>query len=119
VKIETIINAIANGLLAAGVSAFMVMIYRSGGLVQKFPMAGSLLLRASLTITAAGALLNCLTLSTPADSEIMMNCGLAGIFVWAAWFHAKLIKYGPTHKYFHGNDESRSGQVAGAERSDL
>jgi hypothetical protein len=119
VKIETTINAIANGLLAAGVSAFMVMLYRSHGLVEKFPMAGSLMLRASLTITAAGALLNCLTLSTPADSEIMMNCGLAGIFIWAAWFHAKLIKHGPINKHHRGPDEGSIGQGAGTKGSDL
>lgn len=115
-RLETIINVIASGVLAAGVSAFMVMLYRTGGLVEKFPMTGSIALRISLAGTAAGSLANCLTLSTPNDSEILMNCGLAGIFVWACIFHAKLIKHGPTSKRVTGADESRSRQDSGAER---
>lgn len=116
-KPETIINVIASGVLAAGVSAFMVMLYRTGGLVEKFPMTGSLALRLSLAGTAAGSLGNCLSLSTPNDSEILTNCGLAGIFVWACIFHAKLIKHGPTSKHLTGTDESRSRQGSGAEGS--
>lgn len=115
-RLETIINVIASGVLAAGVSVFMVMLYRTGGLVEKFPMTGSLALRISLAGTAAGSLGNCLTLSTPNDSEILTNCGLAGIFVWACIFHAKLIKHGPTSKRVSGDDESRPGQDPRTER---
>lgn len=114
-KIDTAINMVANGILAGGVSAFMVMLYRTGGLVERFPMTGSLALRLSLAGTAAGALANCLGQSTPAASEILMNCGLAGIFVWASIFHSKLIKHGPASKHLAGSDESRSGQGSGAE----
>lgn len=114
-KIETIINVIASGVLTAGVSAFMVMIYRSGGLVEKFHVANSFLLRISLAGTAAGSLANCLTLSTPNNSEILTNCSLAGIFVWASIFHAKLIKHGPAHKHQSGPDEGCARQAGRAE----
>ena len=108
-KIETIANVIASGVLAAGVSAFMVLLYRSGGLVEKFPMTGSILLRISLAGTAAGSLANCLTLSTPNGSEILTNCSLAGIFAWAVWFHAKLIKnHGSNSKHHSRDDEGSS-----------
>ena len=116
-KAETIINVIANGVLAGGVSVFMVMIYRTGGLIERWPKASSLTLRLSLAGTAAGALGNCLTLSTPADTEILMNCGLAGIFVWAAIFHANLIKHGPISQRLTGTDESGTRQAAGTEGS--
>lgn len=114
-KIETVINMIASGILTAGVSCFMILLYRTEGVTKRWPMTGNLLLRLSLTATAAGSLFNCLTLSTPNESEILTNCGLAGIFVWVCIFHAKLIKHGPTSKRVSGADESRIGQVARAE----
>ncbi len=116
---ETIINVIANAVLAGGVSVFMVMIYRTGGLIERWPKASSLTLRLSLAGTAAGALGNCLTLSTPADTEILMNCGLAGIFVWAAIFHANLIKHGPPSQPIAGPDACSPRQAAGPEGSNL
>ena len=110
-KAATIINVIANGILAGGVSMFMVLLYRSGGLVERFHITGNLALRLSLAGTAAGSLGNCLTLSTPAPTEILMNCGLAGIFVWASIFHAKLIKHGPSSQRITGPHESGIGQA--------
>jgi len=115
VKPQTIINMIASGILTGGVSAFMVMLYRTGGLVERFPMTGSLALRLSLAGTAAGALANCLGQSTPAASEILLNCGLAGIFVWACIFHAKLIKHGPASQHQPRPDEGHARQTARAE----
>jgi hypothetical protein len=107
----TIVNAVANGIMACGVSAFMVMLYRDGGVVRQWPMTGSLILRLSLTATAAGSLLSCLTLSTPQESEVILNCGLAGIFSWAVIFHAKLLKHGPNHhQHRPGYDQGGIGQ---------
>jgi len=111
VKAATIINVIANGILAGGVSMFMVLLYRSGGLVERFHITGNFALRLSLAGTAAGSLGNCLTLSTPTSTEILMNCGLAGIFVWASIFHAKLIKHGPTSQRLTGPHEGGIGQA--------
>lgn len=119
-KPQTIINMIASGILTAGVSCFMILLYRTEGVTRRWPMTGNLLLRLSLTATAAGSLFNCLTASTPAESEILLNCGLAGIFVWAVWFHAKLIKKdlnGPADQYNTGTDESSVGQATGTEGS--
>jgi hypothetical protein len=101
----TIVNAIASGILTAGVSAFMIMLYRSDGVVRRWPMTGSILLRISLSLTASGALFNCLTLSTPPISEIILNCGLAGVFAWATIFHAKLLKHGSNSQHRSGRNE--------------
>jgi hypothetical protein len=38
-------------------------------------------------MTAAGSLFNFLTLSTPPFSEVLLNLGLAVVFLWAAVFH--------------------------------
>jgi len=113
----TIINSLANGILTAGVSLFMIMLYRSDGVVKRWPMTGSVLLKISLVATASGALFNCLTLSTPATSEIMLNCGLAGVFAWAAVFHAKLLKHGPNSQRSPGDDHCGSRQDPQSERS--
>lgn len=110
-KPQTIINMIASGILTAGVSAFMILLYRTDGVVRRWPMTGSILLRLSLTATAAGSLFNCLTMSTPSDSEILLNCGQAGIFVWAVIFHAKLINkdlHGSNPKHHPRDDEGSS-----------
>ena len=101
----TIVNAIASGILTAGVSAFMIMLYRSDGVVRRWPMTGSILLKISLSFTASGALFNGLTLSTPPTSEIILNCGLAGVFAWATIFHAKLLKHGSNPQHRSGRDE--------------
>ena len=107
----TIVNAVANGIMACGVSAFMVMLYRDGGVVRQWPMTGSLILRLSLTATAAGSLLSCLSLSTPQESEVIVNCGLAGIFSWSVLFHHKLLKHGPdNHQHRSRYDQGGLGQ---------
>jgi hypothetical protein len=112
----TVVNIIASGILTAGVSAFMILLYRSDGVVKRWPLTGNLLLRASLTATAAGSLFNCLTASTPPLSEIILNCGLAGIFSWAVYFHAKLIKHGPASQHQPRNDEGHTRQDPRTER---
>ena len=114
----TIINLLANGILTAGVSAFLIMLYRSDGVVRRWPMTGSLVLKISLVATASGALFNCLTLSTPSISEIVLNCGLAGVFAWAAAFHAKLLKDGPNSKRGSGNDRRDTEQDSRSEGPD-
>lgn len=116
-KPETIIHAIANGVLVVGVSAFMVMLYRSGGLVEKFPATGSFMLRLALAMTATGALKQCLEMPEANFNELLRTCGLAGIFVWAAFFHANLIKNGPTNQHHPRSYESSVGQAAGTEGS--
>lgn len=87
-----ITNRVACGILAASVSAFMVLIYRSSGVVNKWPRVGSLILKASLVSVAAGSLFNCLSDYSPKVSEVILNSGLAGMFAWAVVFHSALIR---------------------------
>jgi hypothetical protein len=89
---ETYLNLLANVVLTLSVTAFIVLLYNSKGIVNKWPLIGSYLLRVSLVLMAVGGLGNCLMLSTPPSSEIILNVGMAGLFSWAAWFHNKLLK---------------------------
>jgi hypothetical protein len=91
-SLETFFNLLANIVLTASVSIFIVILYRSDSIVRKWPMVGSYLLRVSLVAIAVGGLGNCLTLSTPPHTEVLLNMGMAGLFAWAAWFHYNLLK---------------------------
>lgn len=89
---ETFINFIANIVLTTSVSIFTIFLYRTDGVVRKWPLTGSYLLRIALVAIAVGGLGNCLILSTPPHTEIILNLGMAALFSWAAWFHHNLLK---------------------------
>lgn len=110
----TILNLVANGILTAGISGFYILIYRDDGVVRRWPMVGSWVLRISLVATAAASLGNCLILSNPdSKTEVVLNMGLAGIFAWAVMFHMELLKnHGSTRKFGKGSSRSRSRQNA-------
>jgi hypothetical protein len=91
-SLETFLNLTANIVLTASVSIFTIFLYRSDGIVRRWPLVGSYLLRLSLVAIAVGGLGNCLTLSTPPHTEVLLNIGTAGLFAWAAWFHHNLLK---------------------------
>jgi hypothetical protein len=91
-SLETFLNLTANIVLTASVSIFTIFLYRSDGVVRRWPLIGSYLLRLSLVAIAVGGLGNCLTLSTPPHTEVLLNIGTAGLFAWAAWFHHNLLK---------------------------
>ena len=91
-SLETFLNLTANIVLTASVSIFTIFPYRSDGVVRRWPLIGSYLLRLSLVAIAVGGLGNCLILSTPPHTEVLLNIGTAGLFAWAAWFHHNLLK---------------------------
>lgn len=91
-SLDTFLNLIANTVLTTSVAIFIVLLYRTDGVVRKWPLVGSYLLRLSLTAIAVGGLGNCLILSTPPHTEVLLNVGTAGLFAWAAWFHHNLLK---------------------------
>lgn len=91
-SLDTFLNLVANIVLTTSVAIFIVLLYRTDSVVRKWPLVGSYLLRLSLTAMAVGGLGNCLTLSTPPHSEVLLNIGTAGLFAWAAWFHHNLLK---------------------------
>lgn len=86
----TIINLFASLLITLGMTFFIIGVFgRKSESIEKLTVLERLLLRVSLCATAAGALYNLLSLSTPPVSELVLNSGMGLLFTWAAWFHWK------------------------------
>jgi hypothetical protein len=82
------INFAANIGLTGLMATFLIFLFgRDNSFVYKLPAYKTLALKAALAMCTAGALLNAVTLSNPAWSEVVLNTGLATLFAWAAWFH--------------------------------
>ena len=83
----TLINVTANAVLAASALhlVFRVFGHPESAIWQK-PWA-AVLCKVATTVTVCGALWNVLTLSSPAASEVMLNIGIAGNFVWISLYH--------------------------------
>ncbi len=94
--LHTLLNFIANICIFVGAGTFYIMLFSNIGkghkAVDSFPATSHWLIKVGLAFTVGGAFLNMLTLSTPNLTEILMNIGLAGLFVWAAIYHAKKFK---------------------------
>ena len=83
-KIETVINLISNAVIFCSVITYILLMYgktTSGIWANKY---NAILGKLGLAVTACGALLNIVTLSTPNITEVILNCGLSLTFVWIA-----------------------------------
>ncbi len=67
--------------------AFIVFVFGRFSIMDKLPKLEVLTIKTGLCLVASGSLFNCLTLSSPQLSEIVLNCGLAVVFLWGAIFH--------------------------------
>lgn len=84
------INAFANAIIFIGIVAFMVFVFGNrNGTMNKLPKWESLSIKIGLSFVCCGSLFNFLTLSLPPTTEILMNIGLAIVFLWGAIFHFK------------------------------
>ena len=84
------INAFANAIIFLGMIAFMVFVFgNSNGTIRKLPTWERLSIKVGLAAVCCGSLFNFLTLSLPPNTEILMNIGLAIVFLWGAIFHYK------------------------------
>lgn len=84
---KTILNAVANSVVCVSVTAFMALLRRSNSPIEQMGVWMRLWIRISLGLVASGALISVLSLSSPNWSEVVINCGLAGIFAWAVFWH--------------------------------
>ena len=85
-----LINFICSIVLTIAFTFFIIFTFgRQSSKLNKLPWYESYLVKLGLGFCAAGALLNALTLSNPAWTEILLNCGLAILFIWASYFHYK------------------------------
>jgi hypothetical protein len=82
-----LINAFCNVVICLSVTAFIVFVFGRLDLTAKFGIIQRWIVKTGLSLVAAGALFNFITLSNPPFTEIVMNVGLAILFLWAAIFH--------------------------------
>jgi hypothetical protein len=84
--LATVINATANGILAVSALHLVFRVFgHPESAIWRRPWA-AVLCKAATTVTVCGALWNLLTLSSPAASEVMLNIGIAGNFVWLSFY---------------------------------
>jgi hypothetical protein len=83
-----LINMVASAAMVVGFTAFLIFLFgRQNSLIHRLGGMHAGFVKVALSACAAGALLNLLTLSEPPPSEMLLNIGIALLFVWAAWFH--------------------------------
>jgi hypothetical protein len=87
------INLIANTLITLGGTAFYLMLFTRIGngakQIDRFSRVSYYSIKASLALVITGAFLNVLIQTVPPMTEVLMNAGLGGIFVWAALWHGQ------------------------------
>jgi hypothetical protein len=82
-----LINAFCNVVICLSISAFMIFVFGRLNLTAKFGIVQRWIVKSGLALIAAGSLFNFLTMSVPPITEVILNIGLAVIFLWAAIFH--------------------------------
>lgn len=82
----TLVNLAANSLLICSSVHLLVRVFgRKDSKVWKNPVTG-MIYKAVMAITICGAAANILTLSTPSWSEIILNLGASGNWLFLSFF---------------------------------
>ena len=82
------VNAAFHTIGLLGLSSFVVLLYgRENSLVHTWPRWRSLSLKAALSMVCGGHLLATFNDKPTPIGEILLNGGLAVLWVWAAVFH--------------------------------
>lgn len=85
---KMLINFVCNLVLTGAFTVFLIFVFgRKNSKLYKLPFYKTILLKIGLAACTTGALVNTLNLSDPPWSEVLLNCGLAVLFSWAAYFH--------------------------------
>jgi hypothetical protein len=88
----TIINLLCNLVLCGvGTMVFLTLFTHQSSIVHKWSILQHWALKFGLSAFIAGSLFNVLTLSTPPWTEVVLNIGLAFIFIWVNYFHYKIF----------------------------
>ena len=89
----SLINSIANLIVCIAIFVLIVDIYAStSSPISRYPMFKTFHVKAGLSLTAAGSLLNVLVDVTPIWSEAILNIGLAFLFSWILIFYQRYFK---------------------------
>ena len=88
----TIINAIANCSTAISAIGLLVHIFGDPDNSIWDNKIKAWLAKTGLTVLICGAIANALTLSTPASTEVLLNCGISITFFWLSWWQWEQFK---------------------------
>ena len=79
-NVYTTINLVSNTIMGTSAGLFLITVFGNPqNPIWNSPLR-AWLTKLGLAITSCGAILNVLTLSTPAPTEILLNCGLSLTF---------------------------------------
>ena len=88
----TIINAIANCATAFSAIGLLIHIFGDPDNSIWDDKLKAWLAKGGLTILICGAISNVLTLSTPAKTEVLLNCGMSITFFWLSLWQWEQFK---------------------------
>lgn len=87
-SVNIITNAACNIVVFISMLAFIIFCFgREDSTIYKYGSFQAYGLKFGLVTICLGSLSNVLTLSNPPFTEIILNIGLAALFLWAAIFH--------------------------------
>lgn len=84
-----IINSIANIVISISIAMFMIFVFGKSNMMNHIKWIERFTIKIGLALLSAGALFNFLTIPNPRFSEVILNVGLAIVFMWGAYFHFK------------------------------
>jgi len=83
-----VVNAVCNLIIFISMLAFIIFCFgRRNSAIYKYGSFQAYGLKFGLVTVCLGSLSNLLTFSNPPFTEIILNIGLAALFLWAAVFH--------------------------------
>jgi len=89
---SAIVNAVANCTTAFSALGLLIHIFGDPKNSVWDNQIKAWLAKTGLTVLVCGAVTNVLTLSTPATSEIVLNCGMSITFFWLSWWQWEMFK---------------------------
>jgi hypothetical protein len=87
-----VINAVANCTTAFSALALLIHIFGDPDNSVWDNNIKAWLAKSGLSVVVCGAIANVLTLSSPATSEIVLNCGMSLTFFWLSWWQWEMFK---------------------------
>lgn len=87
------VNVLVNGVMTLASGAFYLMLFTTAApgfdARKNFGPKSYWLVRTGLSFFVAGSLLATLTMPSVTFPQFLRNVGIAVIFGWATWYHAK------------------------------
>jgi hypothetical protein len=90
--IPAIVTAVANSTTAFSALGLLIHIFGDPDNSVWDNNIKAWLAKSGLSVIVCGAIANVLTLSSPATSEIVLNCGMSLTFFWLNWWQWEMFK---------------------------